>query len=238
MWSSLLASSKVALLSGSGRDLRGFFQTLTHFAVHTRAGSVLWCDGDHGFDPYEMAELNLTSGFAADDGADRVLIKRCMTPFQWDSVLTRHLPEKIGQTETALVIATPFDRLWSHEEIQDWEQEDYTRFSLASLQATAKRENVPILLGVDMERWWKTHPTLARITQEGVDVRWRIEWMQGRWRAVREDGEIVDPMLRRSVTLLDYLPEEEKVAEATAVVPTKRKMRGEFRTRIVHPMAR
>jgi hypothetical protein len=202
---------------------------------------VLWCDGDHGFDPYEFAELNLVRGFSAEEGATRVLIKRCMTPFQWDSVLTRHLDEKLQDNHAALVVATPFDRLWSHEEIQDWEQEDYTRFSMGHLAKTARKFGVPVLLGVDMERWWRTHPTLSRITTEMADVRWHIEAPDDRWTATRDDGLVLDPYLRRQVTLMDFAQEEEK--EAFATVPTRRTKkekaeapRAPFRTRIVHPM--
>lgn len=238
VWQDLLQPGRVALLHAPGRRLLGFFQELTHHAIHSNPGTVLWCDGDHGFNPYDFAELNLTNGFSADDGADRILVKRCMTPFQWDTVLTRHLDEKLQDTETSLVVVNPFDRLWSHEEIQDWEQEDYTRFSLKHLAKTARRFKVPVLLGVDMDRWWRTHPTLAKATMEGVDDRWHIEAPDGRWKATRDDGFVLDPHLRRQVTLLDFVEESEQ--EALATVPTRRStketLRPPFRTRIVHPV--
>ena len=56
-----------------------------------------------------------------------------------------------------LVAVNPFDALWTHEEIQDWEQEDYTRFSLGHLSGLARRHGVPILLGIDLDRLWRTH---------------------------------------------------------------------------------
>lgn len=191
--------------------MTGFLQELTHFAVHRHPGAVLWCDGGHTFNPAEFAELNLTRGFAADDGAERVLVKRCMTPFQWDSTLTQHLGDKLAQAEAALVVANPFDALWRHEEIQDWEQEDYTRFSLQVLHGLARRHKVPILLGVDVDRLWRTHPVLARAIVEAVDERWRVAAPDGRWKAVRDDGVVLDPDLRRQVTLLDYVKEELRV---------------------------
>lgn len=207
MWSPLLAPG-LGLLSGTRRDLRGFAQELCHFAVHHRDGAVLWCDGAHGFDPYHMAELNLERGFQADDGAQRVLIKRCMTPFQWDTVLNHHLDDKLLEVDADAVVVAPFDRLYSTDELQDWEQEDFCRHALRHLRDLSRRHRVPILLFVDMERWWRTHPILAQATYEAAHSRWRIDAPDGRWRAVAETGEVVDPWLRRQVTLLDFVEEE------------------------------
>lgn len=214
MWGPLLEPGRLRLVQAPQRAATGFLQELAHHAVHGHPGQVLWCDGAHTFDPSEFAELNLTRGFAADDGADRVLVKRCMTPFQWDSTLAQHLGDKLAQAEASLVAVHPFDALWRHEEIQDWEQEDYTRFSVRHLRGLARRHKVPILLGVDLGRLWRTHPALARATVEGVDERWTVTAPDGRWRAVRDDGLELDPYLRRQVTLLDFLPEERRLVFA------------------------
>lgn len=204
MWSRLMEPG-LTLLSGQRRDLRGFAQELCHERIHD-GGMVLWCDGDHGFDPYHMAELNLERGHLADEGAERVLVKRCMTPFQWDAVLTKHLDEKLLQVDAELVIVSPFDRLFSTDELQDWEQEDYTRFAVRHLKNLARRHQVPVLLFVDMPRWWRTHPVLAQTTYEAVHARWSIDAPGGRWRAMQDvTGEVVDPWLRRQVTLLDFV---------------------------------
>lgn len=207
MWSRILEPG-LTLLSGTRRNLRGFSQELCHHAVHEYPGTVLWCDGDHGFDPYHMAEMNLERGRQADDGADRVLIKRCMTPFQWDTVLTKHLDEKLLQIDASVIAVAPFDRLFSTDELQDWEQEDYTRFALNHLKNLTRRYQIPILLSVDMERWWRTHPVLAQATYEATHNRWNIDAPDGRWRAISERNEIIDPWLRRQVTLLDFIEEE------------------------------
>ncbi len=204
MWSPLLEPG-LGLLSGNRGDLRGFGQELCHHAIHERPGPVLWCDGDHGFDPYHMAELNLERGHQADHGAERVLIKRCMTPFQWDTVLTKHLDEKLLQMDAEVVIVSPFDRLFSTDELQDWEQEDYTRYALKHLKNLTRRHHIPILLFVDLQRWWRTHPILAQATYEAVHTRWSIDAPNGRWRAICEDGTTIDPWLRRQVTLLDFM---------------------------------
>lgn len=190
MWSPLLAPSELRLLSGPRSYTRGFFQELAHFAVHGRTGSVLWCDGDHGFNPYDLAELNLERGFDADHGAERVLIKRCMTPFQWETVLNRHLDEKLVASETAVVLVSPFESQFSTDELKDWEQEDYVRHTLAHLRSLARRFRVPILLGVDMPKWWKNHPVLAQLAFEGVDSRWAIQRTAAGWRVLQDSKAI------------------------------------------------
>jgi hypothetical protein len=226
VWEPLLEPGRLALLAAPQPLATGFLQELTHAAVHRDDHRlVLWCDGAHTFDPSEFAELNLVRGLAADDGAGRVLVKRCMTPFQWDSTLSQHLGDKLAQAEAGLVAVNPFDALWRHEEIQDWEQEDYTRFSVRHLHGLARRHRVPILLGVDVERLWRTHPTLAKAIVEGVDERWAVSMPDGRWRAVRHDGLEVDPYLRRQVTLLDYAAEPSPVAPWPPRAPRSRRSR-------------
>jgi hypothetical protein len=235
VWELLLEPGRLALLGAPSRVATGFLQELTHEAIHTQPGAVLWCDGAHSFNPAEFAELNLVRGRAADDGADRVLVKRCMTPFQWHSTLGQHLGDKLAQAEAALVVVNPFDALWRHEEIQDWEQEDYTRFSVRHLKGLARRHRVPILLGVDVDALWRTHPALAKAAVEGVDERWAVTSPGGRWRAVRSDGVELDPYLRDGVTLLDFLPEAERL-HVPAPLPRSKAgaVRRAWRTRIVH----
>lgn len=216
MWDPLLQPG-LGLLHAVGRDLRGFCQELTHHALHARPGNVLWCDGDHGFDPYDFAELNLTRGHAADDAAERILVKRCMTPFQWDTVLTRHLPQKLDETDASLALAVPFDRLFSTDEIQDWEAEDYVRYAVKHLRNVARRHRIPIILGLNMAKWWQERPTLAQLAYDGADMRWSAAAVAGRWRVTPEIGQAIDPMLARRVTLLDFV-EEERVMEAPMVM--------------------
>lgn len=214
MWSPLLAPGRLSLVHAGRATLRDFGQEAAHHLIHSHDGSVLWCDGDHGFNPYDFAEVNLTRGYEADWGADRLLVKRCMTPFQWDTVLTKQLDQKLVDTYTSAVFAIPFDRLFSTDELKDWEQEDYVAFAVNHLKRLARRHHVPILLGVDMAAWWKTHPVLAATTFDGVDDRWSLGREAGRWRAVRDrDRRILEPTRGRQVTLEDFV-EEEHVVEA------------------------
>lgn len=201
----MLEPGRLIMAHGPRSLMRAFHQEVAHFAVHNRPGSVLWCDGEHGMNPYDLAELNLARGFDADWGADRVLIKRCMTPFQWDTVLTKHLDEKLHGTDASLVLVAPYDSLFSTDELKDWEQEDYVEFSIKYLRDLARRHKVPILLSVDMARWWRTHPILARTAFEGVDSRWSIARLGNGWRAVRDDFEAtIETLSQRQVTLQDF----------------------------------
>jgi hypothetical protein len=234
VWDSILAPGALTLLHGAGGELPGFLQELAHGALHAGEGQVLWCDGDHRFNPYEFAELNLVRGRQADEGASRMLVKRCLTPFQWYTTLSRLLPEKV-EAGAALAIVHPFDRPLSTDELADWEQEDYVRFLVPHLRAVARRTGVPIVLGVDMARWWRTHPVLAQATHDGVSHRWSVAGVGGRWRAVRDDGMVLDPELRRRVTLLDFMDER---PEEPAMVQVRGPVRRPWRTRIVHPLGR
>ncbi len=199
MWSRLLEPG-LSLVSGQRHDARAFLQELVHEALHADERSVLWCDGEHGFNPYDFAEVNLTRGHSAEDGAQRVLVKRCMTPFQWDAVLTKHLDAKLVEVDASLVVVAPFDRLFSTDELADWEQEDMVRYAVRHLKDLTRRHRIPILMTVDMAAWWRTHPELAKITFEGVHAVWELTRPAGRFRL--EGEEVLDPWLRR--TLFDF----------------------------------
>jgi hypothetical protein len=185
--------------------MRHFHQELAYFAVHHRKGCVLWCDGEHGFNPYDFAELNLERGFEAEWGAERVLVKRCMTPFQWDTVLTVHLDQKLVEAEAALVLAAPFDGLFFTDELQDWEREDYVDFSLKHLKGLAAEHRVPILISVDMSQWCRTYPLLAWRAYEAAGARWAIRKTATGWSAT-PTGSGADALSepRRQLTLADF----------------------------------
>lgn len=227
MWSPLLEAGRLVLINGLRPPLRAFHQELAHHVLHGSDKHVLWCDGEHGFNPYDFAELNLQRGFPAEWGAERILIKRCMTPFQWDTVLTRHLDQKLLEVEAGLVLAAPYDALFSTDELKDWEQEDYVRFSLHHLKGLARRHRVPVVLSVDMAKWWRTHPTLAQLAHEAAEARWTIEPRGHGWsaRRVNETQPLLSPAGRQA-SLPTVAPDAPPVLVAPRPRPGGPRLRG------------
>lgn len=102
-----------------------------------------------------------------------------------------------------------------HEELRDWEQEDYVRFTLDHLASLSKEHQVPIALTVDMAKWWRTHPLLAQMTYQETGNHWTIKQSQDVWRVRNErTNDVVTSALHRNVTLLDFMEEE-----STTTVP-------------------
>lgn len=206
-WSPLLVPGALGLLSAPAEVVRPFHQELAHFALHTREGCVLWADGEHGFNPYDFADLNLARGFDADWGAERILVKRCLTPFQWDTVLTKHLAEKLLAAKACMVLAAPYEALFSTDELSDWEREDYVDFSLRHLKELAVRHNVPVVLSVDMGKWSRAYPTCAWKAYEAADHRWTVVPLAKGWRATEVlTGKRIESEPLRQHTLSDFAP--------------------------------
>jgi hypothetical protein len=235
MWASIAEPGRLTLINGSSSSLQGFLQELAHYFLQEHEGQVLWCDSDHSFHPDEFAELNLTRGRNAETHAKRMVVRRCLTPFQWYTTMSRHIQRDLDEAPTGLVIASPFDRPLSTDELADWEQEDYTRFLIPHLKNLAHDREVPIVLGIDMARWWRSHPVLAQVTHDGVDERWSVGRIDGRWRLARSDGMVHDPLLRNRVTLLDYLAPEDREDLPVPILVRAGTPRSRRRTRIVYP---
>jgi hypothetical protein len=228
VWSRMLARGQLTLASGPRPHTRAVGQELAHFALGAEeARTVLWCDGDHGFNPYDFAELNLERGREADWGARRLLVKRCMTPFQWETVLTRHLAEKLMATDASLVMAAPFEDLFSTDELSDWEREDYIDYSLAHLKDLAKRFDVPVVILVDMARWCAVNPLMAWKAFEAAHARWGIERAATGWRAFEVASmEFVGEAPERQRTLADFGGRNAPPARALLTAPTAPAHRG------------
>ncbi len=205
MWAPLF-EPRFHLVHARAAHQARFGQELVHHAVHRMDGTVRWFDGRHCFDSYQMAETNLLAGYQADHHAERVLIKRCLTAFQWETQMDKELEHVLRTDHVAAVLAVPYDALFCHPELQDWEQEDCMRYNLGHCRRMVEEHSVPILAFVDMDRLWRTHPTLAGMVFEQTQVHWAVDRPGGRWRVRRGDtGEVLDPHLRRRVTLLDFL---------------------------------
>jgi hypothetical protein len=191
MWAPLLEPG-VTRVHASARQLWSAVQEVVHHAVRKRGGTVLVCDGSHGFNPYDYAELNLVRGAPAEFAAHRVLVKRAMTAFQWDTILDKQLAARLAQGGVDLVVAAPYDSLFAHEELVDWEQEDHLRYSVGDLAVKAERHGVPILAFVDTHRQARSHPALWAIQEEGIRRKWRCWRQGGAWQLVDE----ADPEIR------------------------------------------
>lgn len=120
-------------------------QVLVHDALRRHSGKVLVYDSAHAFHPDFFAAMNRSRGRPEAEFAERCLIQRCITPFQWDSLLSKHLDKFLtaNTDNVALVIAFPYGRLFATDELADWERIDHLEFSLAHL--TQRGGAVPIL---------------------------------------------------------------------------------------------
>jgi hypothetical protein len=120
-------------------------QELVHDALRRHAGKVLVYDSSHAFHPDSYAATNRRKGRPEAEFAERCLIQRCITPFQWDTLLSKHLDKFLTANpgNVALIVAFPYGRLFATDELADWERVDHLDFSLDHL---AKRgAQVPIV---------------------------------------------------------------------------------------------
>jgi hypothetical protein len=206
MWDRLLAPGFTRVNVPRGQ-LWSFAQEAIHQTVRAHPGQVLLCDGEHGFNPYDYAELNLVRGQPADFAAHRVLTKRAMTAFQWDTILDRHVERKLLESDVGLVVCAPYDRLFLHEELRDWEAEDHLRFSVGHLKALAETHRVPILALADLPRLWRDAPPMATILEEGVPRKWTVRAEGEAWLLADEADGPVEPWRSLASTLDAFLPE-------------------------------
>lgn len=68
-----------------------FVQALVHTALRRHPGKVLVYDAGHAFSPDAYAAENRRRGRPEAEHAHRCLVQRCITPFQWDTLLWKHL---------------------------------------------------------------------------------------------------------------------------------------------------
>lgn len=205
MWDRLLAPG-LHRVNAPRERLWDLAQEALHQAVRARPGLALVCDGEHGFNPYDYAELNLRRGAPADAGARRVLTKRALTAFQWGS-LHRHVERKLLEAEAAVVVAAPYDRLFLHEELQEWEAEDYLRANTRALAGLAERHAVPVLALLDLPRLWAANPTLAQGLEAEALRKWNARPEGDAWLLTDEaEGAQARPWRSRPGTLDAFLP--------------------------------
>jgi len=166
-----LDPSGVHLCDGEHGDLRALVHELLHEAVHDSDKAALLLDGGHVFDPYDAADLNMTRGYPAAFGAERTLIRRTLTPYQWHHALTEDLDAKLVATPARILIAAPFEALFVTEELEEWERRDYCQHAMACLRATSRRFSVPVAIMADVAGLWHRHPQIGTIIVKQSD-RW------------------------------------------------------------------
>lgn len=163
-------------------------QELVHDALRRHPGKVLVYDSSHAFHPDSFAAANRRKGRPEAEHAERCLIQRCITPFQWDTLLSKHLDKFIAANEgsVALVIAFPYGRLFATDELSDWERVDHLDFSLEHL--TKRGARVPIVAVTSFDAI-ADQPELHR-RLEGVQDLVRVHRDKGGWRLVGGAGNI------------------------------------------------
>ncbi|MEK6975146.1 MAG: hypothetical protein AABY18_02250 [Candidatus Thermoplasmatota archaeon] len=166
-------------------------QELIHDALRRHPGKVLVYDSAHAFHPDSFAALNRRRGRPEAEHADRCLIQRCITPFQWDALLSKHLDKFLAANlgNVALVVAFPYGRLFATDELADWERVDHLDFSLDHL---AKRgATVPIVAVTSLDAI-ADQPELHR-RLAGVQDLVRVRRDKGGWKLHPGHGSTQSP---------------------------------------------
>lgn len=167
-------------------DQAELVQALVHDALRRHPGKVLVYDASHAFSPDHFAATNRRHGRPEAEHATRCLVQRCITPFQWDTLLSKHLGRFLAANRgggpdggVALVVAFPYGRLFATDELADWERVDHLDFSLAHLPKAAATHRVPIVAVVSLGGL-ADQPELHRRMSSALGMRaWRE---RGHWR--------------------------------------------------------
>lgn len=164
-------------------------QLLVHRALRAHPGKVLVYDSSHAFHPDSFAATNRRAGRPEAEHADRCLIQRCMTPFQWDTMLSKHLDRFLAANpgDVALIVAFPYGRLFATDELAPWERIDHLEFSLAHLASRAGAAAVPIVAVTDFLALQEQPDLLARL--QAVPGIVRVACEKGTWRIMGPEGQ-------------------------------------------------
>lgn len=174
-----MLQSGFSLVDCPAADQAELVQLLIHRALRVHPGKVLVYDASHAFSPDHFAATNRRAGRPEAEHADRCFVQRCMTPFQWDTMLSKHLDRFLAANpgNLALVVAFPYGRLFATDELAPWERIDHLEYSLAHLASRASTNAVPIVAVTDF-------PAL----QEQPDLLARLQAVPGTVRASRQKG--------------------------------------------------
>lgn len=155
-------------------------QLLVHDALRRHPGKVLVYDAAHAFQPDAFAATNRRNGRPEAEHAERCLVQRCITPFQWDTLLWKHLDRFLADHagDVALVVAFPYGRLFATDELAEWERVDHLDFSLEHLAKRGKE--VPIVAVTSLDGIADQPDLHSRLAGVPDLVRVRLE--KGVWR--------------------------------------------------------
>lgn len=164
-------------------------QLFVHRALRLHPGKVLVYDSSHAFHPDSFAATNRRAGRPEAEHADRCLIQRCMTPFQWDAMLSKHLDRFLAANpgDIALIVAFPYGRLFATDELAPWERIDHLEFSLAHLASRAGAAAVPIVAVTDLLALQEQPDLLARL--QAVPSIVRVTCEKGVWNIMDPEGQ-------------------------------------------------
>ncbi len=163
-------------------------QLLIHRALRLHPGKVLVYDSSHTFHPDSFAATNRRHGRPEAEHADRTFIQRCMTPFQWDTMLSKHLDKFLAANpgNIALIVAFPYGRLFATDELAEWERVDHLEFSLTHLASRATAAAVPIVAVTDFLALQEQPDLLTRL--QAVPDLVRVACEKGVWRFMGPEG--------------------------------------------------
>lgn len=166
-------------------------QALVHDALRRHPGKALVYDAAHAFAPDAFAATNRRNGRPEAEHAGRCLVQRCITPFQWDTLLWKHLDRFLADNagNVALVVAFPYGRLFATDELAEWERVDHLDFSLEHL-ARRGRE-VPIVAVTSLDGIADQPDLHGRLAAVPDLVRVRLE--KGGWRLQPGQGPTQSP---------------------------------------------
>lgn len=190
MWAGLL-DRRFTLLEAPSAWTGDVALELAHAALRRGEGHVLVYDGSHCIHPDTFARINRREGLEPTAGARRTFVQRAITPFQWDTLLSKHLDRMLAGHAHEAVVLAPYDRLFATDELAEWERIDHLEFSLERLAQRAGQ--APILAIGDLDRLAAEQPALATRMRAGVHRRVRVLRERSVWRLVHLAGPSLDP---------------------------------------------
>lgn len=184
MWEPLLQPG--FLLVDAPAAVQGdLVQGLVHEALRACPHDVLVYDSSHAFHPDSFALENRRRLRPPAEHATRCLVQRALTPFQWDTLLSKGLDHMLSERPLGLVAAFPYGRLFATDELAEWERIDHLEFSLAHLRRRGER--LPIVAVTDLAELAADQPALANAMRSGVPRLATVRRHRGTW-SLRADA--------------------------------------------------